>query len=139
MIQNKIYLNNISKLFLYLFPIALVAGPFVAELIMNIISIIFIYLCIKKKNFNFLKSKYFLYFIIFYIYILINSALSDYASNIFLKNLFYIRYIIFIFAVLHIFQFNKEILLNFSKCLFFTLLIVCLYGFLQYFTKFLLN
>jgi len=129
--KNIFNLQNLSIIFLILFPAALVAGPFVAELIMNSISVLYLYTLSKKKKIKI--KKFFLIFIFFYFYILINSYVSDYSSKIFWKNFFYFRYVIFVYAVLNILNCNKNILLLFYKCLAFFLFVVVIDGYIQYF------
>ena len=129
--KNIFNVQNLSIIFLILFPAALVAGPFVAELIMNSISVLYLCNLFKKKKIE--VKKFFLIFIFFYFYILINSYVSDYSSKIFWKNFFYFRYVIFVYAVLNILNFNKSILLLFYRCLAFFLFIVIIDGYFQYF------
>jgi O-antigen ligase len=129
--KNIFNVQNLSIIFFILFPAALVAGPFVAELIMNSISVLYLYTLSKKKKIKI--KKFFLIFIFFYFYILINSYISDYSSKIFWKNFFYFRYVIFVYAVLNILNFNKSILLLFYRCLAVFLFIVIIDGYFQYF------
>lgn len=132
-IKLKLILNNISLFCVYLFPISLVAGPFVAELFMNIVVIIFIYSCFEKKKWSFVKTKFFKIFIIFYLYIVINSIISDYKSFILLKNIFYFRYGIFIIAVLNLIETNEFFVKRFFKILILSILVMVIDGYIQFF------
>ena len=67
---KNLSLNNISSFLLIIFPISLVIGPFVAEISMNGLSIIFLYKIFKNKNFTFFKSNFFLIFNFLYNYFL---------------------------------------------------------------------
>ena len=126
-------LDKISSFMLLFFPAALVAGPFIAELIMNLISLFFIVTALSKKNFSFLKNKFFLFFIIFFIYILVNSYYSTYKEIIFYKNIFYLRFIIFAFAISALLSINNALLKQFYKFLMLTVMIVVVDGYIQYF------
>ena len=132
MIIKKMFnIQSLSIVLFIFFPAGLVAGPFVAELLMNLISVLYLYTLIKKRK---VEINFFFYiFIFFYIYILINSYISDYSDKIFWKNFFYFRYVIFVYAVLNILNFNKSILLLFYRCLAVFLFIVIIDGYFQYF------
>ena len=130
--SKDFFFKKLSILCFLLFPASLVAGPFFAELFMNMISVIFLYNLIKKKNFFFFKQKFFIIFILFYFYILLISYFSIYAENIFYKNFFYFRYIIFVYAISELLLNNKNLVLLFYKFLLFTLFIVAFSGCLQY-------
>ena len=126
-------LDKISSYMLLLFPAALVAGPFVAELLMNLISIFFLTKTFYNKNFLFLRTKFFLFFILFYFYILINSYYSDYTATILYKNLFYLRFILFALAVSALISINRNLLEYFYKFLMLTVFIVVIDAYVQYF------
>ena len=130
-IKKMLNMQSLSIVLFIFFPAGLVAGPFVAELLMNLISVLYLYTLIKKRK---VEINFFFYiFIFFYIYILINSYISDYSDKIFWKNFFYFRYVIFVYAVLNILNCNKNILLLFYKCLTIFLFVVVLDGYIQYF------
>ena len=130
-IKKMLNIQSLSIVLFIFFPAGLVAGPFVAELLMNLISVLYLYTLIKKRK---VEINFFFYiFIFFYIYILINSYISDYSDKIFWKNFFYFRYVIFVYAVLNILNCNKNILLLFYKCLTIFLFVVVIDGYIQYF------
>jgi len=100
----------IKKLF-FLFPLIYLTGPFLTDLSIFIIDIIFlIYL---KKNFDINKIKkvklIFIPLVIFWIISLLNSLLSFNNYEQILKSIFFIRFVIFSFFI---FYYSKE---NFSK------------------------
>lgn len=137
--ENIINTNKIDKFlkkltfFCFLaFPISLVAGPLVAEITMNTMSIIFLYYLSKKKNFYFFKEIFFKIFILFYIYILISSIFSVYAKDIIYKNFFYFRYVLFVYAISHFLLNNKNIILLFYKVLLLTVFLVSIDAYIQY-------
>ena len=129
----KIDINNISLFLLILLPAALVAGPFLSEIIINFIAIKFLIENFKSKNNNHFKSYLFIFFIVFYfvqIISLINSEIfSESALNVF----FYIRYPLFVFGVAELLEKKKISLkyLYFSITL--TIFVVTLDGFKQFF------
>lgn len=135
--QNEIKINQIKDKFpfylLVFFPVSLVTGPLFAELLMNLFSITFLYQIIKEKKFIYFKKLYVILYLIFFLYILINSFLSDYNSKIFLKNLFHFRHAIFALAILYFLEKNNNWLIFIFKFLVLTLLIVSIDGYIQYF------
>ena len=91
MIISKLPKINFSLLLLSLLPIAFVAGPLLVEIIINILILIFLYTCIKNKDYRFFKNKIFIFFFIFYIYLVINLIFSDFFKETALNIFSYIR------------------------------------------------
>ena len=134
--KNKINLNYFSIFLLLSFPALLVIGPFLSELSMNLINIIFLYKILKKNKFEFLKNKFLIFFILFYLYIFLTIIISDYAENIYLKHIFYFRHIIFVFAVVDLLKENKNLIFLFYKVLAITIFIISIDGIIQFFFEF---
>ena len=134
MVANTVdsFLKNLSIFCFLIFPAALVAGPFAAELSMNTVSIIFLYNVFRKKDFFFCKQKFFIIFILFYTYLLLSSFFSEYADEIVYKNLFYFRFIVFVYAVFDLLLNNETIILLFYKILLLTLFLVSADAYAQY-------
>ena len=125
-------LNNVSVFLLLIFPASLVIGPFVAEVVMNLINIFFLIKTLKSKKFTFLKDKFFIFFILFYFYIFITIIFSNYVDKILFKHIFYFRHIIFVFAIVDLLKINERLILKFYKFLSITILIVCIDGIFQF-------
>ncbi len=118
---------------LLLFPLSLISGPLIPELIMNTVSILFVIRLIKNKHIKILHVNFFYYYLIFVIYIILNAYFSPYRNEIFFKNLFYFRFLIFIFAVYYIFLINYKII----NLLYYTLIFMFSVLILDGFTEFL--
>lgn len=89
-------INNILICLIVLFPIVLLSGPFLPDLIIVLTSIYFIYLTIKKNNFVKLFNTLLIKFLgIFWIYLIISSFFSDHIIFSLRSSLFYLRFIIF--------------------------------------------
>ena len=73
------------EILILLFPASLVIGPLVAELIMLFVSLFFLFLLFKEKNFEIFKNKFFYYYLFFFIYIALNSLFSSHRDLIFLE------------------------------------------------------
>ena len=122
------------EILILLFPASLVIGPLVAELIMLFVSLFFLFLLFKEKNFEIFKNKFFYYYLFFFIYIALNSLFSSHRDLIFLDNIFYFRFLIFIFAVLFFLNKNQKLVKIFFYVLLITIGTVVFDGFIQYFS-----
>ncbi len=132
----KFNLNNISIFLLLCFPLFLVIGPFLAEVSMNLINIIFLYKIFKNRKFEYLNKKFLIFFISFYLYIFLSVLLSDYIEQIYLKHIFYFRHIIFIIAIVDLLKENKNLIFLFYKAFAIIIFIVAIDGIIQFFFNF---
>lgn len=129
---TDISLNNFSVFLLLIFPACLVAGPFVAEVAMNLINFFFLIKIFKLKKFTFFKDKFFIFFLLFYLYLFLTIIFSNYTDKILLKHFFYIRHVIFVFAIVDLLKINEKIIFKFYKFLSITILIVCIDAIFQF-------
>jgi O-antigen ligase len=92
--------NIISfKLLFSIFPLLLISGPFLSDLLVVILALYSIFYYYLNNDFFFLKKKLIFFFFIFYFYININSLFSYSPVISFSTSLPYIRMILFsIFA-----------------------------------------
>jgi O-antigen ligase len=129
--------NNIifkfTSLLIVLMPLFLISGPFLSDLSVIIISIVFLYYSLKTRNMQYFKSNFFLLFLIFFLYILFNSIILNPSLYSFVKSLTYIRFGLFALAVWFFVDLNQKILdkIFYVFCFCFTVLV--LDGFYQYF------
>ena len=130
--KDKNRINQINVLFIMLFPLALLVGPFVAEVLMNFLIITFIYDVFKNKKYHVFKNKIFIFFFIFYIYLVINILLSEITEKVFLNIIFYIRFIVFSFAIAEVLNYKKNNILLCFQSIFLTLLIISIDAYVQY-------
>ena len=122
MFKNYLYkkdfnLNLFKNFLIFITPFLAVLGPFFPDLIISLASI---YLILNYKNFDTQKifySKFFIFMILFWIYLIINSFNSENLFVSFKSTLPYIRFILFIFFI-KIFFDNKNslkiLLISFS-------------------------
>ena len=132
MIISKLPKINFSLLLLSLLPIAFVAGPLLVEIIINILILIFLYTCIKNKDYRFFKNKIFIFFFIFYVYLIINLTYSDFFKETALNVFSYVRFILFPFAVCKILEKNDKNLKFVFIILSFSIFVVVLDGYYQF-------
>ena len=138
MIIKRIYLYHkflfIASLLLLLFPAAQISGSFLTDFFLILISIIFLTIYNKDKEFIISKIFFFNFFIIFYIFLATRSIFSDSVMLSLKSSAPYIRFGIFSLAVFFILKNNKNFIRHFYIILFITLIILLFDGYFQFFT-----
>lgn len=129
--QNRIL--NFGVYLVYFTPILIFTGPFLSGLAVSIIALISLYLFFFKKKIHYVKNRFSLLIILWFLYLVFRSLYSD---NIYLSlesSLFYARfyfYSLFVyFAISEIKNFNTR----YINILFITLSIVIIDSFIQLF------
>lgn len=127
-------LINFSKFLFILLPFSIALSSFAMDLSIVLIDIIFIYLIIKKKNFSlYFYNFYSIISLVFCMYLIGLSLLSN---NIYLSlssSLFYIRFFIFGIAGYFILQNDKKIIKFFFYSLLSIYIILFIDANIQYF------
>ena len=119
---------------IYFIPIALVTGPLIPDLLVSLISLIFLYEVFREKKFEYFKNKFFILFIIFYFISLLSSLLSENIIVSLKSSLFYFRFgllALCIYKNLNENSLNLRILFYF---LLFDLILLNLDGYYQFFS-----
>ena len=126
-------LINISSYLVFFIPFFLLTGPFMPDLALSVVSLIFIYLSIKYKEYKYFKNMFFYIFISFFIIINLSSLLSEYLSFSIKSSLVYFRFGLFSLSIWFLIE-NKN---NFIKLFFyffiFTYSLALLDGYVQFF------
>ena len=86
----------------------LITGPFMADLILTVVSMMFIVYCFIKREFSHFNKLYFKIFLFFYFICLLSTALSEYPWYSFPTSLFYIRFAVFVAAFAFILEKNYK-------------------------------
>lgn len=127
-----------ASILLLLLPAAQVTGPFLTDLFLILISIIFLFIHTQYDEFFLTKNtiiKLFLQlFIIFYIYLVIGSIFSDSLMLSIKTTGTYFRFAIFSLAVFFILKNNQNFFKYFYIILLITLAVNLFDGYFQYFT-----
>ncbi len=124
---------SISSTLLYLIPLALLTGPFLPDLFLSIIAIIFVIEVIVKKKFNYLNNNFFYISLLFCFYIILRSLFSADPYLSLESSLFYFRFMLFALAVWHLIDHNEN-LLKYFTLFFLGSFILALYdGYYQFF------
>jgi len=97
--NQRVKYSNLFSYLIALFPLALILGSFIAEMI-SFFCILFFLIFLDRNHFK----KYFLnnfskFFIIFYILILITSLINFYNFRSFIPALFYFRVFLFTLSI----------------------------------------
>ena len=137
--KNNYHINHKGLLFKissYLFlsiPILLVTGPFLSDLALSLVSIFFLYQIIKFKKFDYLNNKFFIFFLIFCIYLIINSIFQNQNIDSFRISITYFRFGVFSLAVVYLLSHDASILKNLFYVFLFIFSILVFDGFYQFF------
>ena len=116
-----------------LIPLFLITGPFLSDFSISFIVIFFLIYCIKKKNFSYFKNRYFYFFLIFWIYLILNSLINNFNIDSLKISFFYFRYGVFIIAMVSLIEFDEKIINFFFYCILLCFAALIIDGFYQYF------
>ncbi len=108
MFENKIILIKSSSGPYYILSFGILRGPFFPDLFIPIIFIIFLYKSYISKKIKHLKNKFFLIFILFNFYLLINFFSPNYTLFSLESSFFYFSFSIFSIATLYLIEKNKK-------------------------------
>ena len=130
---QKLLFYNIPVILFSLIPLFLITGPFLSDLSISLIGILFLIYCIRKKNFSFFNNKYFYFFILFWLYLNINSLFNNFNHDSLKISFFYFRYALFVIAIVALLEFNDRFIRYFFFTLLICFIVLILDGFYQYF------
>tara|TARA_Y100000389_G_C17452938_1_gene516080 strand:+ start:1377 stop:2660 length:1284 start_codon:yes stop_codon:yes gene_type:complete len=132
-IKEKFIFYNFPIFLFVLLPIFLITGPFLSDLSLSLISLLFLIYCFKKKNFKYFDNKYFYFFLIFWLYLILNSLINNFNLDSLKISFFYFRYGVFVIAVISLIRVNDKFMVIFFYILFLCFIILVIDGFYQYF------
>ena len=122
-----------SNILLCLIPLALLTGPFLPDLFLSIICLLFLATISKEKINRYFKNSFFFIFLSFNIFLILISLFSEDILFSLRSSLVYFRFFLFGFVVWYLLDQNK----NLIKYFFYALLIAYTYslfdGYSQYF------
>ena len=105
--QSKIsFVDRLLIFLIFPFPLYLATSIFIADFFCAIISLIIVYQGFKKENKKFFKpiKKEIFFFLILYLIILFNFALTDFKEQSFLSSVFYFRYFLLSLTIFYLFK-----------------------------------
>ena len=134
-IKEKIIFFNFPVILFSAIPFFLVTGPFLSDVSVSLISVLFLTYCLKKNNFSFFQNNYFYFFICFWLYLIANSLINNYNLDSLKISFFYFRYGVFVVAVVALLKFDEKFIIYFFYCTFICFFVLIFDGFYQYFNS----
>lgn len=127
-------LKSIQKYCFVFLPFFLITGPFLSDLSIVIIGLIYILIYFHEKLYLTDKNKtIMLMFLFYWVFLIFSSLMSE---NIYLSlesSLFYFRFIFFVLGGLYVLKHNEDALKIFSIILLGVYLIELIHGYYQFF------
>ena len=116
----------------YLIPLVLFTGPFLPDLFLSLIAILFLFISIKEREFKYYHNYFFYIFIFFYALIVISSLSSEFVMFSLESSIFYFRFSIFALATWFLIENNKTFIKFFTYSLIFAFIYALADGYFQY-------
>ena len=135
-IKKKPYHNLllIASILLILIPPALISGPFLPDLFIVLISIIFLFIYSNSKKIILIYFSFFKLFLIFFLYLIFISIISENFSQSIKPSITYIRFGIFSLAIFLILEKREDFKNYFYLVLCLTLAVIIFDGYFNFFT-----
>ncbi len=131
--NQKIIFEIIPSYIIILMPALLITGPFLSDLGVTIVAILFL---INSKVNNLLKyynNLYFKFFFIFWVILILSSLLSDNIISSLRSSIFYFRFGIFALCFWYLIELNEKILRYIFYSITICFLSLIIDGYIQYF------
>jgi len=126
MSYNKLLKKDLPSILIFLIPLFLITGPFLSDLSLSLVTIIFIFIVIKDKKFEYFNNSFFKIFSIFYLYLVFNSFTQNQNLDSYRIALSYFRFGIFSIALFYFLNLDKNLL---KKIFFFTFILLFNFNF----------
>ena len=110
----------------------LVTGPFLADLLLSLLSLWFLYYIIKNKKYYVFKNIFFYIFLSFCLVCIFSSLMSDDILHSFESSLFYFRIGIFSLLISYLIKNDEDIFTYFFYTIVFTFCVIIFYAIIQY-------
>lgn len=133
--MEKFLNKNFLCYLLYLFPITLVTGPFLPDLILSFTSIYFIFYLHFNKKIDFLYNDFSKIFIIFYVYLSVSSLFADEIIFSLKNTLFYFRFLLFALLLKYLIQSSIKFRKIFVNIFIITLIIISIDALIEQFRE----
>ena len=130
--KERFLFYNIPVFLFILIPFFLITGPFLSDLAISIICLLFLIYCFKKKNYSYFKNKHFYFFLFFWIYLIINTLINNFNLDSLKISFFYFRYGVFVIAIIAFLNEDDRFIKYFFYCIFICFFALTLDGIYQY-------
>ena len=128
--KKLIYLSEVLLLGL---PVIILTGPFLPDLFISIIALIFLSITFFDKNWKYLFNSFSIYFLSLSLILILISLLSDFVFLSLESSFFYFRFYFFSLAIWFLIDENPNLSKRFTIVLFSIFLIAIFNGYYQYF------
>ncbi len=135
MVLNKNLILKFASWMACFMPLALLSGPFIPDLIVVLLSIIFLFFSFYEKLWKYYQNYFVYFFLLFYAYLLIRSVFSVSPLLSLENSLFYFRFLLFSLCIWFIIDNDRKFLKRFSIIFAITFAIALADGFYQYFNN----
>ena len=130
--KEKLIFYDVPVILFSLIPIFLISGPFLSDLAVSLISLLFVTYSIRAKKYFYFKNKYFYIFLFFWIYLLLNSLFNNFNLDSLKISFFYFRYGLFVLAIVALLEVDSKFIKYFFYSILFCFSILIFDGFYQY-------
>ena len=134
-LTHKDFPEKIIYFFIILLPVTLVTGPFLSDLSVSLIALLFLYISFKKKLYLYYNNIFSKVFGVFFVLLLIISVLSIDPLISIKKTIVYFRFWIFALAIWHTVNIKKDLIKYLILSFSFIFIILILDGYIQFFSK----
>jgi O-antigen ligase len=132
-LKDSSFILNLGIFGLFIFPFALLTGPFLPDLIISLEALLFLIICFKNNNWTFVKTPFFKIYITFYLIIVLSSFLSLYPYQSLKASLPHIRFFFFASIISLLVNNYKNFNIIYFKITFFILIFIFIDACYQYF------
>lgn len=133
MINQKFIFETIPSLIIILLPALLISGPFLSDLGVSLIALLFLINTFKNNLKEYYDNIYFKIFLIFWIIIIISSLLSDKTLLSLKSSFFYMRFGLFSLCFWYVIKKNEKILIYLFYSIIICFLSLIIDGYVQSF------
>ena len=133
MINQKIFFENIPKYIIILMPALLITGPFLSDLGVSLIALIFLINSKINNLFKYYVNIYFKIFVVFWLILIISSLFSDNIFSSLRTSFFYIRFGIFSLCFWYLIERDEKILEYLFYSIIICFLSLIIDGYIQFF------
>jgi len=105
-INLNLFIESFSRLIVFI-PVFMILGPAVPDIVVSISAIFFLIITYYQKNYDYLKDKIFISFMLFWFSIVFSSLFSNHLSESLPNSIVYVRFIFFTMFVKYYVSQNK--------------------------------
>jgi O-antigen ligase len=130
---EEFFFKKFPSFLIILIPITLISGPFLSDLSVVLVTILFITFIIKYNKYYLLNNLFTKIFLIFWIYILFNSLIINFDLTSLKISFFYFRFLFFSLAISYLLEINEKLLKTLFFSFLFCFILLIFDGYFQYF------